>query len=124
MTNYQAQADQLKTAIENNTPGVTQGMLDQANSMVEAAKAELAKLPPEAQALGMQSGASAATGVASQKGEMETAARGVKAAEILGLSSEDTTTVGETDGLNYVGGLRSVDTWTLRNRKQMMQKQD
>lgn len=117
VTNYQAQADQLKTAIENKTPGVTQEMLDQANSMVEAAKAELAKLPPEAQALGMQSGASAATGVASQKGEMETAARGVKAAEILGLSSEDTTTVGETDGLNYVGGLRSVDTWTPAKQK-------
>ena len=119
VTNYQEQADQLKAAIENNTPGVTQEMLDQANSMVEAAKAELAKLPPEAQALGMQSGASAATGVASKKGEMETAARGVKAAEILGLQSGNTSTVGAKDGSNFVGGLRSVDTWTPASQKAM-----
>lgn len=123
VTNYQAQADQLKTAIENNTPGVTQGMLDQANSMVEAAKAELAKLPPEAQALGMQSGASAATGVASKKGEMETAARGVKAAEILGLSSGNTSSVGTTDANNFVGGLRSVDTWTPASQKAQSAKE-
>lgn len=119
VTNYQEIADQYKTAIENNTPGVTQEMLDQANSMVEAAKAELAKLPPEAQALGMQSGASAATGVASKKGEMETAARGVKAAEILGLQSGNTSTVGAKDGSNFVGGLRSVDTWTPASQKAM-----
>ena len=109
----------MKAAIENNTPGVTQEILDQANSMVEAAKAELAKLPPEAQALGMQSGASAATGVASKKGEMETAARGVKAAEILGLQSGNTSTVGAKDGSNFVGGLRSVDTWTPASQKAM-----
>lgn len=119
VTNYQEQADQWKAAIENNTPGITQEMLDGANRLVEAAKNELAKLPPEAQALGMQSGASAATGVASKKGEMETAARGVKAAEILGLQSGNTSTVGAKDGSNFVGGLRSVDTWTPASQKAM-----
>lgn len=119
VTNYQEQVDQWKAAIENNTPGITQEMLDGANRLVEAAKNELAKLPPEAQALGMQSGASAATGVASKKGEMETAARGVKAAEILGLQSGNTSTVGAKDGSNFVGGLRSVDTWTPASQKAM-----
>lgn len=76
VTNYQEQADQWKAAIENNTPGITQEMLDGANSMVEAAKAELAKLPPEAQALGMQSGASAATGVASKRRNGNCSTRG------------------------------------------------
>lgn len=123
VTNYQKQADELKKAIESNTPGITQEMLDQANSMVEVATAKLAKLPPEAQSLGELSGSSAASGVLSKKGEMEAAARSMKAAEILGLGSGDTSAVGVTDGNNYVGGLRSVDTWTPASQKAQSAKE-
>lgn len=115
--NYQKQADELKRAIESNTPGVTQEMLDQANSMVEAAIVELERLPPEAQSLGELSGFLAANGVLSKQGAMAEAARAVKTAEILGLGSGDTSAVGFTDGQNYIGGLKSVDTWTPASLK-------
>lgn len=92
-------------------------MLDQANSMVEAAIVELERLPPEAQSLGELSGSLAANGVLSKQGAMAEAARAVKIAEILGLGSGDTSAVGFTDGQNYIGGLKSVDTWTPASLK-------
>ena len=48
VSNYQENLESLKQAIEDGTPGVTQEMVDQAQSMVDAAKAELDKLPEEA----------------------------------------------------------------------------
>ena len=117
VSNYQKEAENYRNAIKNNTPGVTQEMLDQTNRLVEAAKTELAKLPLEAKTLGELSGSSAASGVFSKQGEMEEAARAVKTAEILGLGSGDTSAVGFTDGQNYIGGLKSVDTWTPASLK-------
>ena len=51
-TNY----ENMKKAIENNTPGVTQEMVDQAKSMVDASERELMKLEGKASATGEQSG--------------------------------------------------------------------
>lgn len=45
---YEENLESLKTAIEEGTPGVTEEMVEQAQSMVDAAKAELDKLPEEA----------------------------------------------------------------------------
>lgn len=117
VSNYQKEAENYRNAIKNNTPGITQEMLDQTNRLVEAAKTELAKLPLEAKTLGELSGSSAASGVFSKQGEMEEAARTVKTAEILGLGSGDTSMVGFADGQNYIGGLKSVDTWTPASLK-------
>lgn len=117
VSNYQKEAENYRNAIKNNTPGITQEMLDQTNRLVEAAKTELAKLPLEAKTLGELSGSSAASGVFSKQGEMEEAARAVKTAEILGLGSGDTSMVGFADGQNYIGGLKSVDTWTPASLK-------
>lgn len=115
--NYQKQADELKKAIEDNTPGITQEMVESADNLVEAAIAELERLPPGAQSLGELSGSLAANGVLSKQGAMAEAARAVKIAEILGLGSGDTSAVGFTDGQNYIGGLKSVDTWTPASLK-------
>ena len=51
-TNY----ENMKKAIESNTPGVTQEMVDQAKSMVTASEKELMKLEGKASATGKQSG--------------------------------------------------------------------
>lgn len=48
VANYESNLEMLKQAIENGTPGVTEEMVDQAASMVDAAKKELDKLPEEA----------------------------------------------------------------------------
>lgn len=49
VSNYEENLALLKQAIEDGTPGVTQEMVDQAESMVKAAKEELNKLPTEAE---------------------------------------------------------------------------
>lgn len=59
-TNY----ENMKSAIENNTPGITQEMVDQAAEMVTAAKAELDKLPDQAAESGKAAGTSFADGTA------------------------------------------------------------
>jgi phage-related minor tail protein len=48
VTDYETNYNALRTAIQNGSPYVTQDMVDQAKSMVDAAKAELDKLPDEA----------------------------------------------------------------------------
>lgn len=48
VTDYQENLQALQQAIKDGTPGVTQDMVDQAVSMVAAAKAELNKFPSEA----------------------------------------------------------------------------
>lgn len=48
VANYETNLANLQQAIENGTPGVTQEMVDQAASMVDAAKKELNKLPKDA----------------------------------------------------------------------------
>ena len=56
VTNYEENLEALKQAIDNGTPGVTQEMVDQAESMVKAAKKELDKLPDDAEDTGNKSG--------------------------------------------------------------------
>ena len=48
VSNYETNLEALKQAIEDGTPGVTQEMVDQAQSMVDAAKDELDKLSGKA----------------------------------------------------------------------------
>ena len=49
VVDFENRYEELKNAIEENTPGVTQEMVDQAQVMVKAAKDELNKLPGEAE---------------------------------------------------------------------------
>lgn len=65
--NYETNLHNLEKAIENGTPNVTQEMVDQARSMVDAANAELDKLPPEAAAKGEESGEEFALSLGGQK---------------------------------------------------------
>ena len=65
--NYKINLENLELAIDNGTPYVTEKMVNQAKSMVEAAEAELDKLPPEASAKGTKAGEDFANSMGSKK---------------------------------------------------------
>lgn len=73
--NYQTNLENLQRAIENGTPNVTQEMVDQAQSMVNAANAELDKLPPEASAKGNEAGNKFSSSLGANRGNAQTNAR-------------------------------------------------
>ncbi len=73
--NYETNLKNLKKAIKDGTPGVTQEQLIQAQKMVNAAKKELDKLPPTASKTGKTAGSKFASGVGSKAGEALTNAR-------------------------------------------------
>lgn len=56
VTDYEENLETLEQAIKDGTPGVTEEMVDQAKSMVKAAKDELSKLPAEAEEEANKSG--------------------------------------------------------------------
>lgn len=85
--NYQKNLDDLKLAINKGTPSVTQEMVDQAQSMVDAANKELDKLPPEASATGKEAGDKFAKGVGSKEPESRSAGNKVGSAANSGAQT-------------------------------------
>lgn len=104
-TNY----ENMKQAIANNTPGVTAEMVTQAGQMVEKAKAELDKLPPQASESGKKSGKAAADGLGSTSGDNETAGKNVAESQKKGLGSSDTKGTGSKKGVEFKEGLDSTN---------------
>jgi len=73
--NYEKNLSDLQHAIQTGTPYVTQDMVDQAQSMVDAAKAELDKLAPQA-AESAKTGANEFNdNIKAKKGEAQTAGK-------------------------------------------------
>lgn len=64
--NMESNYSSLKKAIDNNTPGVTQKMVNQAKSMVNKSKKELDKFKSKASSSGKSGGKAYAEGVGSQ----------------------------------------------------------
>lgn len=108
-TNY----ENMKQAIANNTPGVTAEMVVQAGQMVEKAKAELDKLPPQASESGKKSGKAAADGLGSTSGDNETAGKNVAESQKKGLGSSDTKGTGTKKGTEFKLGLDSTNKANL-----------
>lgn len=108
-TNY----ENMKQAIANNTPGVTAEMVVQAGQMVEKAKAELDKLPPQASESGKKSGKAAADGLGSMSGDNETAGKNVAESQKKGLGSSDTKSTGTKKGTEFKLGLDSTNKANL-----------
>lgn len=105
--NLKKNYEDMKTAIANNTPGVTQEMVDQAQQMVDMAEIELAKLETAAGAASSGAGAAYAMELANQTPGVMTAAYGVAAAANSALGSADTTTTGSTKIAELVNGMGS-----------------
>lgn len=104
--NYEENLAALEAAIENGTPGVTQEMVDQAESMVDAAKEELNKLPDEAEEAGKKSGTAYANGLGSKTGEAKTAGTNVRTNANSGLQpTGDSKQSGQDFVQGYIDGM-------------------
>ena len=105
--NLQKNYEDMKTAIANNTPGVTQEMVDQAKSMVDQAEIELAKLEVAAGATSSGAGAAYAVGFANQTPAVMMAASGVASAANSALGSADTQSTGSSKIAQLTEGMGS-----------------
>lgn len=106
--NMQKNYKDLKQAIENNTPGVTQEMVDQAKTMVDKAEEELDKLTPKASTSGKNAGQKYADGVGSKSGEGKKKGEEVSKKTNEGLDSSNTKKTGEKKGNEYKDGVDST----------------
>lgn len=110
--NYEENLSNLQHAIETGTPYVTQEMVDQAQSMVDAAKLELDKLAPEASESGETAGEDFSEGVGSQEGNAKKQGNAVGTAADTGLDegSANSGKTGEKAGDNFAKGVGSKET--------------
>ena len=105
---YEANLASLKQAIANGTPSVTQEMVNQAESMVEAAKAELAKAPADFAEKGDEAAKSYINSLGSDANQED--ARG-KAQLVMEAANDglepngDETTAGNNFGLGFATGI-------------------
>ena len=109
VVDYETNLESLKTAIQNGTPGVTQDMVDQAQSMVNAAKAELDKLPAEASSKANSAASAYATTLGSSENQTkaQTNAALLKNSAVTGLSgTSGANEAGNNFTLGYVGGMK------------------
>lgn len=114
VTNYKSNLDALEKAIENGTPSVTQEMVEQAKSMVEAAEKELDKLPPEAEKKGKEASTDFADGVGFNTVGAKKAGESVANEGKAGLESVKADKSGENFGQGFINGLASMASkaWT------------
>ena len=116
VTDYEENLANLQQAIEDGTPSVTQEMVDQASAMVDAAKAELDKLPDEASnsASNAVSLFSTTLNSESNKALVKGSASDLYNAAIDAMvNDEKTTSAGVAFGSGYLNGIGSMtDTVT------------
>lgn len=107
--NLQKTYKDMETALKNGTPGVTQEMVNQAKSMVDAAQTELNKLPPEADKSGKKAGKNYSDGVGSNKGNANKAGKDLADNAKAGAQSGEGSmgTSGTKSGMNYASGVNS-----------------
>lgn len=115
--NMQQNYESLKQAIDDNTPGVTQAMVDQAAEMVKKSKAELDKLPPEASESGKNAGTSAAKGLESTAKYNETAGALIATSQNTGLASADTNETGKDKATQFKDGAAGTVKMSLETGK-------
>lgn len=105
---YNEQLSSLQQAIQNGTPSVTQDMVDQAQSMVDAAVTELGKLAPQAGEHGGAGGKFFVEGVASQTLAAKKAGNILGVASVTGekTGSSGSKNTGTTAGSEFSAGVR------------------
>ena len=103
--NMEQNLSDIQTAIENGTPGVTEADRQMAQQMVDAAKAELDKLPPEAGESGTEAGEAHADGVSGTSKDNEQAGSDVANATKKGLESSDTKGAGDSKAKQFGQGV-------------------
>lgn len=106
---YEENLTSLEQAIKNGTPGVTQEMVDQAKSMVNAAKEELDKLPSEAEESANTGASRYATTLGSDANKKKVASNAnvLRDSANQGLKPNgDEQTAGDNLTLGYLGGMK------------------
>lgn len=118
-TNY----EKMQKAVENNSPVVTQAMVDEAKDMLKKAKAELNKLPPETEKITKNAGNQAAKGLESTKNANKKAGEDVKKAVQTGAKdSGEMKKSGQTQGKDYATGVESQKGSSKTAGKQLAQE--
>ena len=106
--NLTANYELMKQAVEQGTPGVTEAQVKAAKDMVDQAKAELDKLPKEAEEAAKKTGDAHAEGLKKGGKKSRDAASKIASSTDEGLNSGDSGKVGSTKGSNYVTGMAST----------------
>lgn len=109
VTNLETNLDAMKKAVADGTPGVTQQMVDDMADMVEQAKEELEKLPPEAKTIGEKTSQEHSEGVKSTTGENKKAGEEIGKSTVEGEKdgASGSKKQGEKTGSQYSGGVSS-----------------
>ena len=106
--NYEQNLADLESAIRNGTPGVTQDMVDQAQSMLDAAKRELDKAPDDFSSRINNGAKTAALALGSDqnKGLMTSSANALRDSATKGLEPNGSEkTAGDNLTLGYINGM-------------------
>lgn len=93
--NYKVELDNLKKAIKNKTPGVTQEQVDQMEKLVELSEAELKKFAPKAEKQGEKGGEGFGEGIENEKETVKKDAEKVAEKAEEGLKEADAESTGE-----------------------------
>lgn len=109
VTNAKTTLANLKSALENGSPGVTQTMVDNAQDMVNKATAELDKFEANAKTAGEDGSQAFADGSKSKKEESKKAGKEVGKSDVDGKKStkSDQKKAGEDNTKEYAKGTKS-----------------
>lgn len=113
---------QLKSAIDTGAPGVTQEMVDNAKQMVDQSKKELDKFEAKAKESTKKAGDAAASGIKDKKEDVKAAAKDVSDSADKSLRSADTKKSGETQGKNYVVGVKTMSVGSYNAGKKLSEE--
>lgn len=113
---------QLKSAIDIGAPGVTQEMVDNAKQMVDQSKKELDKFEAKAKESTTKAGWAAVNGLKDRKEDAKAAAKDISDSADKSLRSADTKKSGETQGKNYVAGVRTMSVGSYNAGKKLSEE--
>lgn len=104
---YEKQLENLKQAIKDKMPGVTQEQVDQMERLVELSEEELEKLPPEAEEQGEKTAEKFSEGVENKRGNAKTAGENLASEAEDGLKTTDSEATGEDFAQGFIEGMGS-----------------
>ena len=102
---YKKQLENLKQAIRDKMPGVTQEQVDQMERLVELSEEELKKLPPEAEEEGEKAAEKFGDGVKSKSGDAKKAGEKVANEAEDGLKTAESEDTGEDFTQGFINGM-------------------
>ncbi|MBR2540397.1 MAG: phage tail tape measure protein [Mogibacterium sp.] len=115
--------EQMEKAVQNHAPGVTQAMADEAKEMYKKAKAELDKLPPEAEKAGTKAGKDTAKGMESTKNTNKKAGEDIKKSAQSGAKDNgEMKSAGQKEGKDHASGIESTKSENKKAGKGIAQE--